>query len=342
MIAAIRRPAVLLLALVAMATSAVAQAQSAGHRRLTAMIDGAAAIPVALFYPSSAAERAIAMGPFTPRVAINGPPAERMKALIVLSHGTGGSEIGHSVLATALARRGYLVAALRHPGDDFQDRSLLVRPNGGYFHERPRQAARIVDAVLAAPEWGDRVARDALGPRVGALGHSAGGYTVLALAGAAPDVALLGTHCATHRADDPVFCGVAARATAASSAAPGSVERADLRDPRIRAVASLAPVGAVLEPASLAGIGIPVLLVIAGQDTFLVPRFHGERIASLAPRLRVERVAEAGHFAFMDKPTMPVPSEDGDVGADPAGFDRAAFLERLGATLGAFFDEVFR
>ncbi|MBM3524288.1 MAG: dienelactone hydrolase [Alphaproteobacteria bacterium] len=332
------------LAVVLLATIATAEAQTfnAGHRRLTAMPDGAAVIPVALFYPSTAEERTIAMGPFAPRVAMNATPVERMKALIVVSHGTGGSELGHSALATALARRGYLVAALRHPGDDWQDRSLLARANGGYFLERPRQVSRVVDAVLAAPEWADRVARDSQGPRIGAVGHSAGGYTVLALAGAMPDVARVDAHCAAHRADDPVFCGVAAQATAASRAVSDSPERAELRDPRIRAVASLAPVGAVLEPASLAVLGIPTLIVIAGKDTFLVPRFHGERLASFAPRLRVERVAEAGHFAFMDKPTMPVPSEDGDVGADPAGFDRAAFLERLGAMLGIFFDEVFR
>jgi predicted dienelactone hydrolase len=36
--------------------------------------------------------------------------------LIVLSHG--GTELGHSSLAEALAQGGYLVAALRHPGDN--------------------------------------------------------------------------------------------------------------------------------------------------------------------------------------------------------------------------------
>jgi hypothetical protein len=34
--------------------------------------------------------------------------------------------------------------------------------------------------------------------------------------------------------------------------------------------------------------------------------------------------------------------EDGDLGADPPGFDRAAFLARLGQELCAFFDEALR
>jgi hypothetical protein len=39
---------------------------------------------------------------------------------------------------------------------------------------------------------------------------------------------------------------------------------------------------------------------------------------------------------------MPIPSEDGDVGADPPGFDRRAFLDRLGHELPDFFDKAFR
>jgi len=39
---------------------------------------------------------------------------------------------------------------------------------------------------------------------------------------------------------------------------------------------------------------------------------------------------------------MAIASEDGDLAADPPGFDRAAFLARLGAELCDFFDEVLR
>ena len=68
---------------------------------------------VALYYPTMAAPRAIAMGPFALDIAMGGKPVDKVKALILLSHGIGGSELGHSVLAQALARNGYLVAALR-------------------------------------------------------------------------------------------------------------------------------------------------------------------------------------------------------------------------------------
>ena len=39
---------------------------------------------------------------------------------------------------------------------------------------------------------------------------------------------------------------------------------------------------------------------------------------------------------------MPLPSPDGDVGANPTGFDRPAFLQQLQRELPAFFDKALR
>jgi hypothetical protein len=55
----------------------------------------------------------------------------------------------------------------------------------------------------------------------------------------------------------------------------------------------------------------------------------------------MHRVPNAWHFAFVDAPTMAIPSEDGDVGADPTGFDRRVFLKQLAQDIPAFFDRVF-
>ncbi len=72
-------------------------------------------------------------GPFTVRAAIQAPPDEKFKGLILLSHGLAGTELGHNSLAEALARAGYLGAALRHPGDNWQDGSLLKQGGAAYF-----------------------------------------------------------------------------------------------------------------------------------------------------------------------------------------------------------------
>ena len=282
------------------------------------------------------------MGPFVVRVAIQAPSQPKFKGLIVLSHGTGGSELGHSSLAESLAQHGYLVAALRHPGDNWQDRTLLRKNAARYFTERPQNVSRVIDALLQDSAWSDRIARDAQGPRIGAVGHSAGGYTVLALAGGRADLSRLAAHCADHRADDPIFCSMGRSGQPGPEAAPPTSPIPPLVDARVRAVVALAPVGVVFSAPSLAQVRIPVAIYEAEQDRFLVSRFHAEWIARNLSGAVLHRIPNAWHFAFMDTPNAPISTEDGDIGANPPGFDRQAFLDRLKRDLPIFFDTAFR
>ena len=291
---------------------------------------------VALFYPTLAAPRATAMGPFALEVAIGGKPVDKVKALILLSHGISGTELGHSVLAQALARNGYLVAALRHPGDNWQDRSLMEKSPERYFDERPRQASRVIDAILANPAWKDRIATDSQGPRVGALGHSAGGYTVLALAGARPDLSRMRKHCLAEASEDPIFCSLG-RSGVELPPLPTATQ--SLKDARVRAIIAMAPTGVPLTADSLATVSAATMIYEAALDRFLVPRFHAEWVASHLPAANLHRVPNAWHFAFMDSPSMPIQSPDGDVAANPPGFDRAAFQKQLATEITAFFDK---
>jgi predicted dienelactone hydrolase len=313
-----------------------AAATEAGWRQYTvpASASVAEAIPVALFYPTQAPARTIVMGPFAVRVAAMAPPDANPKGLIVISHGTGGSELNHSSLAEALARSGYFVAALRHPGDNWQDRSLWEKPPGAYFMERPRQVSRVIDALLSDPDWKDRIGTDARGPPIGALGHSAGGYTVIALAGGQPDLSRIVSHCETDRADDPIFCNIR-RPQQALPEIPA------LTDKRVRAVVAMAPLGVVFTAPSLASIGVPTAIYAAELDRWLVPRFHAAWIAQNMPRAEFHSVRNAWHFAFMDRPSTPVATPDGDAGADPPGFDRAALLSQLAVDIPTFFDKAF-
>jgi len=292
---------------------------------------------VALYYPTMAAPRAISMGPFALEVAIGGKPVDKVKALILLSHGISGTELGHSTLAQALASNGYLVAALRHPGDNYQDRSLLEKGPERYFDERPRQASRVIDAILANPAWKDRIATDSQGPRVGALGHSAGGYTVLALAGARPDLSRMRKHCQAEASEDPIFCSLGR----SGDAPPPPAATTSLKDERVRAIVAMAPTGVLLTAESLAAIRSATMIYEAELDRFLVPRFHAEWVASHLPAPNLHRVPNAWHFAFMNTPSMSIPSHDGDIAANPPGFDRDAFLKQLAVEITAFFDKTF-
>jgi predicted dienelactone hydrolase len=294
---------------------------------------------VALYYPTMATPRVVAMGPFTVDAAIGGKPVDKVKALILLSHGISGTETGHSVLAQALARNGYLVAALRHPGDNWQDRSLMEKGPERYFDERPRQASRVIDAILADPAWKARIATDSLGPRVGAFGHSAGGYTVLALAGARPDLTRMRKHCQSEASEDPIFCSLG---NSGDATPPSPAATTSLKDERVRAIVAMAPTGVLLTAESLAAVRPATMIYEAALDRFLVPRFHAEWVASNLPAPNLRRVPNAWHFAFMNTPSMPISSHDGDIAANPPGFDREAFLKQLAAEITAFFDKSLR
>jgi predicted dienelactone hydrolase len=294
---------------------------------------------VALYYPTMAAPRVVPMGPFSVDAAIGGKPVDKVKALILLSHGISGTELGHSTLAQALARNGYLVAVLRHPGDNYQDRSLLEKGPERYFDERPRQASRVIDAILADPAWRARIAANSQGPLVGALGHSAGGYTVLALAGAKPDVSRMKKHCQAEASGDPIFCSLG-RSGEATPSVP--MATASLKDGRVRAIVAMAPTGVLLTAESLAAVRSATMIYEAELDRFLVPRFHAEWVASNLPAANLHRVPNAWHFAFMNAPSMSIPSHDGDIAANPQGFDRDAFLKQIAGEITTFFDETLR
>ena len=334
----LRRILALLALLATLLVAAPAHANGAGwiQIQLTEATRDEPPTTVALYYPTMAATRAVAMGPFTLDVAIGGTPVDKVKALILLSHGIGGSELGHSVLAQALARNGYLVAALRHPGDNWQSRSLIEKGPERYFDERPRQASRVIDAILADPRWKERIASDSQGPRVGALGHSAGGYTVLALAGARPDLCRLRQHCAVEASQDPIFCGVG---RSGGAMPPSPAVTSSLEDKRVRAIVAMAPAGVPFTAESLAAVRSATVIYVAELDRFLVPRFHAEWVASNLPAPNLHRVPNAWHFAFMDSPSMSIPSPDGDIAANPPGFDRPAFLKQLADEVTAFFDK---
>lgn len=332
-----------LTAAIVLSLASAAHAQNAGLRTLIVPDD--IPITVALFYPTTAPARTIPMGPWQPVVAPGAPASPGpLKGLILISHGTGGTELNHHNLATRLASEGYLVAAVRHPGDNWQDRSMIT--SGRYFSERPRQLTRVLDALLSNLEWAPRIPVD----RIGAVGHSAGGYSVLALAGAQAEPQRAAKHCRTVQ-DDPGFCSLAqgAGATPAPGVQPAfqptsspAPDRVSAPDRRIRAVVALAPMAVVFTPESLAAIRVPVRVMTAEADLVLNGKHHGGYVAAHLPTTQSTVVAGAGHFAFMAASSIPLPSAAGDAASNPAGFDRAAFLPQLENQVAAFFADQWR
>lgn len=305
-----------------------------------------------LFFPTDAPAQPRMLGPFPVHAAFGAAPTAGRHPLLVISHGTGGNELGHAWLAERMARQGWMVLAIRHIGDNYQDRSLIGTPV--FFSARPRQVTRALDDLLADPRWGAVVDRE----RIAAFGHSAGGHTVLALAGGRPDRAQVLAHCGPGGIglkEDAAMCALgdpsvgvamptAAAAAAARSATPSADTEAlpDVRDPRIRAVVAAAPVAQSIHEPSIKAIAIPVHVETGGRDEILAPKWQGQWLCARLAQGSCFDTPGAGHFASFQIVGQRMGPPGLDPAEDPAGFDRAAWQQAAGARIERFLRESIR
>jgi predicted dienelactone hydrolase len=285
--------------------------------------------PITVFYPSSSPARAVQRGPYMLDVAEQGEPVRGNGRLIVVSHGTGGSVVVHSDLARRLVEAGFVVAVPLHRADNFEDHS----DNIGALVRRPVELSRTIDAVGRDARFAPLLALD----KVGVYGMSAGGHTALVMAGGRWAQTGFRDHCEANIADDFQFCvGVITRLTGSwfdgvrKWAARGAIRWLfddpavhAHADPRVAAVVAAVPAAAHFDMASLAAPRVPLGLVTARQDRWLVPRFHSDRVLqACTPCERVDDIADGGHGA----PLSPLPPGLtgilGDMLNDPPGFDR--------------------
>jgi predicted dienelactone hydrolase len=123
---------------------------------------------------------------FTASARTNAPAAADPRPLVVLSHGRSGLRTSYVMLCEGLAARGFVVAALDHPGD-----TLLDWMTGTAVDDATNEVQRVadvqfvIDALLGDPTHLPPLA--AVDPnRVAVVGHSYGGFTALAVAAVEP------------------------------------------------------------------------------------------------------------------------------------------------------------
>src|SRR5262245_55737808 len=290
-------------------------------------------VPLAAWYPTSQASQPTRFGPYTLDVARSAPPASGRHRLAMISHGTGGDPLGHAQLVIALARLGYVAAAPRHAKDNSRDWSGV----GTYevWYGRPRQISEGVDALLANSTLGAVIDPN----RIAVIGHSAGGYTALALVGGRANMDRARSHCRAH--PDDGFCQV--RLPSPANVSAPSVPIPDSRDARIKAAIAMAPPGILLDPGSLATVGVPVRIYAAELDAVVPGRYHSEPLRqTIKPTPEFVLVRGAGHYSFVEPFPEAVRQQAGEAAVDPPGFDRAAFQERLRHEIAEFLDRALR
>jgi predicted dienelactone hydrolase len=239
-------------------------------------------------------------------VAIDAPlsPARADYPLLLLSHGTGGSADSLDWLGAGLAAAGYVVVGVNHPGNN----ALEPLTGDGFmlWWERALDLSEALDAALLDPKLGSRIDRD----RIGAIGFSLGGYTVLELAGARTNFQAFEDFCESSAAD--AIChppemdnlkGNAYMSSDLSSETKASLARAgaSYRDARIKAAFVIAPaLGEAFDAASFAELGIPTALVGGTADVTAPVETNIKRIAGFLPKASLTMSPGASHYTFLD------------------------------------------
>ena len=263
--------------------------------------------------------------------------------LVVLSHGLGGTADQFGWLAPELARRGYLVLAVNHPGNNALE---PYTPEGFLlWGERALDVSDAIDGLLADHTWGARVDP----ARIGALGYSIGGETVLALAGARIDQPAFLDFCLEHPAEQtcrvPAMGGVAGDAAAMlsevqqSSAASLARSGESFRDARIRSVFALAPaVGQAFHRSSFDDVTVPLTMVAGAADMLALPAVNAEQFAAWVPMAKVAILPGVGHYTFLDRCTAEGTQLLRQYCADAPGVDRDSVHRKVVAMVTSFFD----
>ena len=309
-----------LVSLILLLTAAAAQA--AGFRFIEAPAgpDGPA-LTGAMWSPCSAAPAEIDLGNVTVTGVKDCPIAGGKLPLIVISHGRGGTFLGHHDVAETLADAGFVVAAINHPGDTASDMSRS--DDLSVFIERPNDIKRLIDFMI-----GTSPAAANIDPgRTGFFGFSRGGYTGLVLVGANPDWALATAFCEQSSSH---ICEQIHRKV--FPAQPLT------HDPRIKAAGLVDPLALVFTAESLQGIKVPIQLWASerGGDG-VTPHMVAAVDTGLPIKHEYHVVPNSAHFAFLAPCPPPLTKARPELCADEPGFDRAGFHRQFDAEVLAFF-----
>lgn len=195
--------------------------------------------------------------------------------LVVISHGFGADRRFLAYLAEHLASHGLTVVAVEHPGSNVA--ALLSLPDSDLsksspgsrvlpateFLDRPRDITYVLDRLAGLNRHSYSLRGRLNTDQVTLIGHSLGGYTGLALAGAPLDLRLLDQACEQV---NPVRLSPSDWFQCAALDLP--VKYANLRDPRIRQLILANPLtGILFGESGLTQVQVPTLMVAGTLDS---------------------------------------------------------------------------
>lgn len=312
-------------------------------------------LSTAVWYPAAAGSREAAwtVGIFNAGSNAQGAPMAAEPArlpLVLLSHGTGGAAATLGWLAETLAANGYIVAAVNHHGNTGAEPAYRLE---GFmvWWDRPQDISAVLDKLLADPRFGPRIDTS----RIGMAGFSLGGYTTLATIGVRLSQQQYQAFCAD--APDNPNCKLPPEI--AGKYSTEDVHRLltqdqrmkkellrmgdSYRDARIKAAYVIAPVlGPAYMKDSVAGIQVPLRIVVGSADDQAIPDGTAKPVAALVPKAELQVLPDVTHYTFLSTCNAIGRTVARHLCIDPEGVDRTAKHQQVGEHALRFFERTMK
>ena len=228
---------------------------------------------------------------------------QELDRVAVISHGAFGSPREMNWLGYALASQGWVVVGVAHYGESWVYGPEKIDPSSaGRFWQRPQDVSFAIDSLETEQLFDKPLQTN----RVIMLGHSAGGFTSLAMSGASLEAGKSESYCATAASQTDKGCyyrrGNKQPSKSNKQLAQIGLLQAQMKDPRIAAVIALDPaLGHAVSEQSLKRILVPTLVIGAVENDFLPFNAHAQYYADHIPKAELVGIADrAGHFVFID------------------------------------------
>lgn len=250
--------------------------------------------------------------------------------LIVMSHGNWGDRMNNSWIAETLAANGYIVAAVDHYGNTWNNKiaECFIK-----IWDRPQDVSFVIDQLLQNETFGTYINSD----KIGFIGYSLGGQTGIWIAGGQvsqfdkPDMAAIPADQVPTTVNEEVINSIDFSPACKS-----------YRDSRVSAVFVMAPaLGYLFDIASLQSISIPVYIVASEGDKLVPIDSSAKILASKIKKAAFTLIpGSANHYVFLNEVTKGGKLLlDKRVALDPPSVNRAQIHEEIGSSAVRFFNE---
>jgi predicted dienelactone hydrolase len=251
------------------------------------------------------------------------------RLLIMLSHGRGSNGLSYAWFAQTLASHRYIVAAPYHWRANTYDSTIAYLANR--LWQRPVDISLGIDFLLNDPAWSKLIDPN----RIGAAGHSQGGFTALWLGGAKVnrDKFLAFQQGWRNNQQIPEHL---------RKELPLDPEPAlNVKDARIKAVFAMAP-GIIkafgMDEAGLKQLDVPAYITVGAGDTQTPPAENAEFAAKCIPGAELVIIPGAvDHEIVVNECDDEGKDEFPEACKDAPGVDRAAIHEQVGNAALKFF-----